>query len=150
MSLSPEGRHILCIVPINTIQNWLAEFNHWLPTSADQSSLSDTGTVEPRRFHVHALNDSLKNLEQRTKVGWWWIELGKRSFEPTLANFGLLQSIRLSLIGGGLVVYCSWVTSCIDNLRAKSREKRERRRTKAPNVSIWKRRIRLNPCWMVS
>ena len=25
------GRHVLCIVPISTVQNWLAEFNRWLP-----------------------------------------------------------------------------------------------------------------------
>ena len=25
------ARSVLCIVPINTIQNWLAEFNYWLP-----------------------------------------------------------------------------------------------------------------------
>ena len=25
------ARSVLCIVPINTIQNWLAEFNFWLP-----------------------------------------------------------------------------------------------------------------------
>ncbi|XP_059099678.1 helicase ARIP4-like isoform X2 [Tigriopus californicus] len=70
------GRHILCIVPINTIQNWLAEFNHWLPTQADQSSLSQTGPVEPRCFQVHALNDSLKNLEQRTKIIADWRRVG--------------------------------------------------------------------------
>jgi RAD54-like protein 2 len=26
-----EAKKVLCIVPINTIQNWLAEFNYWLP-----------------------------------------------------------------------------------------------------------------------
>ena len=29
--ISTKAR-VLCIVPINTIQNWLAEFNHWLPS----------------------------------------------------------------------------------------------------------------------
>ena len=29
--ISAKAR-VLCIVPINTIQNWLAEFNHWLPS----------------------------------------------------------------------------------------------------------------------
>jgi RAD54-like protein 2 len=27
-----SGRRVLCIVPINTIQNWMAEFNHWVPS----------------------------------------------------------------------------------------------------------------------
>ncbi len=30
-----EGRTVLCIVPVNTLQNWLAEFNMWLPNQAD-------------------------------------------------------------------------------------------------------------------
>ena len=62
------GAHILCIVPINTIQNWLAEFNHWLPERGRGSSLSDSGAVTPRSFDVFLLNDALKNLEQRSRV----------------------------------------------------------------------------------
>ena len=62
------GAHVLCIVPINTIQNWLAEFNHWLPERGRGSSLSDSGTVTPRSFDVFLLNDALKNLEQRSRV----------------------------------------------------------------------------------
>lgn len=26
-----DAKHVLCIMPINTLQNWLAEFNMWLP-----------------------------------------------------------------------------------------------------------------------
>ena len=72
---STEGRHILVIVPINTIQNWQAEFNLWLPeeASADKSPLAaDGGEVRPRNFRVRLLNDSLRNLAQRFKVIEEW------------------------------------------------------------------------------
>ena len=29
------ARSVLCIVPINTIQNWMAEFNFWLPAAEE-------------------------------------------------------------------------------------------------------------------
>ena len=60
--------HVLCIVPINTIQNWLSEFNHWLPADGEESALGEGGPVTPRSFNVFLLNDALKNLEQRSRV----------------------------------------------------------------------------------
>ena len=30
------ARSVLCIVPINTIQNWMAEFNFWLPAEEEE------------------------------------------------------------------------------------------------------------------
>ncbi len=61
-----SARHVLCIVPINTLQNWVSEFNHWLP-EASRSEL-----VRPRGFKIHVINESLKNLEMRSKaiLGW--------------------------------------------------------------------------------
>ena len=35
--------HVLCIVPINTIQNWLAEFNYWLPARGETSRIAELG-----------------------------------------------------------------------------------------------------------
>lgn len=52
-----KDRHILCIVPINTIQNWLSEFNHWLPH---------------RPFGIFMLSDHLKNIAQRSSVIMNW------------------------------------------------------------------------------
>ncbi len=72
------ARHVLCIVPINTIQNWMAEFNMWLPaqpdgdaeTDADGAPIrSENGTDEQyRQFGLYVLNDTLKNLDMRGKV----------------------------------------------------------------------------------
>jgi len=69
------AKKVLCIVPINTIQNWVAEFNRWLP-SAD--SLPDGGAfdVRPRSFELYLLNDSQKNLEQRSGVIFQWEQTG--------------------------------------------------------------------------
>ena len=63
-----QSHNILCIVPINTIQNWVAEFNLWLPENANESFISTSGEVEPRKFKIFVINDLLKNLEQRSKV----------------------------------------------------------------------------------
>ena len=52
-----KGRHVLIIVPINTLQNWVNEFKHWLPH-------------EP--FKVHLLSDSLKTIQQRANVILNW------------------------------------------------------------------------------
>ena len=62
-------------MPINTLQNWLAEFNHWVPEKAEDSGLAATGEVRPRNFKIHVLNDTLKNLEQRSKVVYYLLYL---------------------------------------------------------------------------
>jgi len=63
------ARSVLCIVPINTLQNWLAEFNHWLPAKGEQSSLSRDGAdLKYRNFKIYVLNDNYKNIQQRSAV----------------------------------------------------------------------------------
>ena len=59
------GRKVLCIVPINTIQNWLAEFNYWLPAEGESTPLASSlkSSVKSRNFPIHLLNDSLKSLQ---------------------------------------------------------------------------------------
>ncbi|KAF5306967.1 hypothetical protein FQR65_LT07189 [Abscondita terminalis] len=68
------ARTILCIMPINTLQNWLAEYNMWLPTEDDaaNSALQIYGDVRPRMFNLHVLNDSHKTLVARSKVIQEW------------------------------------------------------------------------------
>lgn len=71
-----SGKRVLCIVPINTIQNWLSEFNQWLPEDPSESPLRHSGQVRARDFNIHVLNDTLKNLEQRSKVIIQWQKEG--------------------------------------------------------------------------
>ncbi|KAL3268191.1 hypothetical protein HHI36_007317 [Cryptolaemus montrouzieri] len=64
------AKTILCIMPINTLQNWMAEYNMWIPTeeNASSSPLLSHGEVRPRNFNLHVLNDSHKTLTARSKV----------------------------------------------------------------------------------
>ena len=59
-------------MPINTLQNWICEFDHWVPARARDSALSRTGDVRPRNFGIYVLNDTLKSLDQRAKVIMWF------------------------------------------------------------------------------
>lgn len=61
-------------MPINTLQNWMAEFNMWLPTeeAMPNSPLTAHGEVRPRNFNLHVLNDSHKTLAARHKVIRAW------------------------------------------------------------------------------
>ena len=62
------AQRVLCIVPINTIQNWMSEFNSWLPENGQQRI--DNGTVinYRRPFKVLLINDFAKTIKQRTEV----------------------------------------------------------------------------------
>lgn len=68
------AKTILCIMPINTLQNWMAEYNMWLPTeeAAPNCALNAHGDVRARQFNLHVLNDSHKTLVARTKVIRAW------------------------------------------------------------------------------
>ncbi|XP_050302168.1 uncharacterized protein LOC126740238 [Anthonomus grandis grandis] len=65
---------ILCIMPINTLQNWMAEFNMWTPSAENAvgSPLNAHGEVRPRNFDIHVLNDGHKTLVARQKVIHAW------------------------------------------------------------------------------
>ncbi|XP_066996034.2 uncharacterized protein [Anabrus simplex] len=68
-----KARTVLCIMPINTLQNWLAEFNLWLPDKDMQNSpLAVHGEVRSREFPLHVLNDSHKSMTARCKVIQEW------------------------------------------------------------------------------
>merc|ERR1719220_3192155 len=68
---------VLCIVPINTLQNWMSEFNHWLPAEGGKSSLSGDGSkVKHRHFNIYILNDNYKNIQQRSSVIKDWGQSG--------------------------------------------------------------------------
>ncbi|XP_030764140.1 uncharacterized protein LOC115888533 [Sitophilus oryzae] len=68
------AKTILCIMPINTLQNWMAEYNMWIPLeeAAPNSPLNAHGEVRPRNFNIHVLNDIHKTLIARHKVIHAW------------------------------------------------------------------------------
>lgn len=68
---------VLCIVPINTIQNWMSEFNMWLPPEgAVPQLLVDSNEIRPRNFNVFLLNENYRTTPARAKVISEWHETG--------------------------------------------------------------------------
>ncbi|XP_041801164.1 helicase ARIP4-like isoform X2 [Chelmon rostratus] len=67
-----QAHTVLAIVPVNTLQNWLSEFNMWVPPPEALPPDTDRELVTPRTFKVHILNDEHKNTATRAKVveGW--------------------------------------------------------------------------------
>ncbi|KAG1658684.1 Helicase ARIP4 [Nymphon striatum] len=56
------GRTIIIVAPINTIQNWVAEFDMWIPANPDTSK----PRFRPRNFQIFTLLDSIhKNVAAR-------------------------------------------------------------------------------------
>lgn len=45
---------------VNTLQNWLSEFNAWVPPPEALPPDVDPSLVTPRAFKVHILNDEHK------------------------------------------------------------------------------------------
>jgi len=77
-----RARCVLIIVPVNTLQNWVAEFDMWLPV-AQSDTVDCCGTGEsdpenvqktamnrywPRQFSLHILNDCMKTNVSRARV----------------------------------------------------------------------------------
>lgn len=71
-----SSKTVLCIMPINTLQNWMAEFNMWLPEDPEKSPLKVHGEVRPRNFKLFVLNDTHKTLSARSKVILDWARDG--------------------------------------------------------------------------
>uniref|UniRef100_A0AAQ6AJ12 RAD54 like 2 n=1 Tax=Amphiprion ocellaris TaxID=80972 RepID=A0AAQ6AJ12_AMPOC len=67
-----EAHTVLAIVPVNTLQNWLTEFNLWLPPQEALSPDTDPTVVAGRIFRVHILNDEHKTTLARAKVVEDW------------------------------------------------------------------------------
>ncbi|KAM4613378.1 helicase ARIP4 [Polymixia lowei] len=71
--LRHTGAHtVLAIVPVNTLQNWLTEFNLWLPPQEALPPDSDPTFITGRIFRVHILNDEHKTTLARAKVVEDW------------------------------------------------------------------------------
>ncbi|XP_066499675.1 helicase ARIP4-like isoform X2 [Hoplias malabaricus] len=75
--LRHTGAHtVLAIVPVNTLQNWLAEFNMWVPPPEALPLDIDPNYITPRTFKVHILNDEHKTTSTRAKVVKDWYRDG--------------------------------------------------------------------------
>lgn len=71
------ARKVLCITPINTIQNWLAEFDKWVPApEAVPQNLVDSGQVRPRSYRVYLLNDIYRSTPARAELILDWHKKG--------------------------------------------------------------------------
>lgn len=71
-----EAHTVLAIVPVNTLQNWLTEFNLWLPPQEALPPDTDPNIVTGRTFKVHILNDEHKTTIARAKVVEDWSKDG--------------------------------------------------------------------------
>ncbi|KAM9271859.1 helicase ARIP4 isoform 2-T2 [Cariama cristata] len=71
-----EAKTVLAIVPVNTLQNWLAEFNMWLPAPENLPADYNSKDIQPRTFKVHILNDEHKTTAARAKVVNDWVMEG--------------------------------------------------------------------------
>ncbi|TNN84328.1 Helicase ARIP4 [Liparis tanakae] len=67
-----EAHTMLVIVPVNTLQNWLTEFNLWLPPQETLPPDTDPAVATGRTFKVHILNDEHKTTLARAKVVEEW------------------------------------------------------------------------------
>ena len=75
-----KATKVLCIVPMNTIQNWYNEFNTWLPeeaatddrTELDESSNASEDAVQndrkSRKFKVLLFSDNVKTTAARSAI----------------------------------------------------------------------------------
>uniref|UniRef100_A0A4W6G885 RAD54 like 2 n=1 Tax=Lates calcarifer TaxID=8187 RepID=A0A4W6G885_LATCA len=93
-----QAHTVLAIVPVNTLQNWLSEFNTWVPPPEALPPDIDPRLVTPRTFKVHILNDEHKNTATRAKV----VEDWKRDGGVLLMGYEMyrLLSLKKSFVAG--------------------------------------------------
>ncbi|KAH8413851.1 hypothetical protein KR222_009929, partial [Zaprionus bogoriensis] len=83
-----SAKTVLCVMPINTLQNWLSEFNMWIPRQSEDNN------IRPRNFEIFVLNDQQKNLTARAKVILNWVHKGG----VLLIGYELFRLLALKLV----------------------------------------------------
>lgn len=43
------AKHVLCVVPVNTLQNWIGEFEHWVPPPPSPPSSTSSAAGQSNR-----------------------------------------------------------------------------------------------------
>lgn len=86
------SKWVVCVMPINTLQNWNAEFDMWIPKHSDNHEY-----IRPREFDVFVLNDQQKTLTARARVILQWKERGG----VLLIGYELFRLLALKLNAGG-------------------------------------------------
>jgi RAD54-like protein 2 len=71
---STGARTVLVIVPVNTLQNWVHEFNMWLPRPEDVPEEIPREELQPRPFDVHVITDSCRSQMARANIVGEWAE----------------------------------------------------------------------------
>ncbi|VDM59134.1 unnamed protein product [Angiostrongylus costaricensis] len=64
-----QAKKVLIIVPVNTIQNWMNEFEKWTPRYLETGGYG-------RQFEVFLLGDSVKTFDQRVNIIEEWSRRG--------------------------------------------------------------------------
>ena len=61
-------RHVLCVVPVNTLQNWISEFDRWIPTPQQIQANTSQAETTPRSFKLCVLSEVARTLDARLHV----------------------------------------------------------------------------------
>ncbi|XP_013101889.2 helicase ARIP4 [Stomoxys calcitrans] len=86
------SKYVVCVMPINTLQNWNAEFDMWIPKYSDNPEY-----IRPREFDVFVLNDQQKTLTARARIILQWKEKGG----VLLIGYELFRLLALKLSSAG-------------------------------------------------
>ena len=63
------GAHnVLVIVPVNTLQNWVTEFNMWLPKQEDVPEEIPPAELAARTFDLFVISDSCRSQVARANI----------------------------------------------------------------------------------
>lgn len=95
-----EENQILCVVPINTLENWRKEFQIWLPHYVN--------SVSKIRFQLYVVSERIRKTEDRQKIVLDWkihggiLLIGYELFRIMSSDENSL--VRESLLGANILI----------------------------------------------